>query len=146
MIQGNKHTGTISFDPKDVDILYMASFISSLLSAAKGIASFLMDGPCILLSKEGPFGGMGKMGFIFLYINILITMMAKGLLIYFGYSDPNNLKLESPKPAINWIFSSILFPHLLLVSSTNLLPIIIIKYYIFGFSYAKNIEDLETFH
>ena len=145
MIQGNEHTGTISFDPKDVDFLYMATFISSLLSAAKGIASFLMDGPCILLSKEGPLGGMGKMGFIFLYINILITMMAKGLLIYFGYSDPNNLKLESPKPAINWIFS-ILFPHLLLVSSTILLPIIIIKYYIFGFSYAKNIEDLETFH
>ena len=124
MIQGKKHTGTISFDPKDVDFLYMATFISSLLSAAKGIASFLMDGPCILLSKEGPLGGMGKMGFIFLYINILTTMMAKGLLIYFGYSDPNNLKLESPKPGINWIFS-ILFPHLLLVSSTILLQIII---------------------
>ena len=43
-------------------IFFIATFASSVLSAAKGMADFLLNGPCKLLPNDGLFGGMGKMG------------------------------------------------------------------------------------
>ena len=50
-----------------------------MFSAAKGLADFLLNGPCKLLPNDGLFGGMGKMGYIFVLINIATTICGKGI-------------------------------------------------------------------
>ena len=67
-------------------IFFIATFASSVLSAAKGVADFLLNGPCKLLPGDGLFGGMGKMGYIFLVMNIAITITGKGIFLI-GISD-----------------------------------------------------------
>ena len=67
-------------------IFFIATFASSVLSAAKGVADFLLNGPCKLLPSDGLFGGMGKMGYIFLVMNIAITIFGKGIFLI-GISD-----------------------------------------------------------
>ena len=78
-------TGQYSFRFYDIDPLFFATFITSLISAAKGIASFLLEGPCKLVPKKGLFGGMGTMGYIFLCLNIISTLIGKGLMLAFSY-------------------------------------------------------------
>ena len=71
-------TGKYEFNPLDSDSLFFATFATSVISASKGIASFLLDGPCKLVPKNGLFGGLGTMGFIFLCLNITFTLIGKG--------------------------------------------------------------------
>ena len=61
--------------------LFIATFTTSVLSAALGIAKFLKIGPCRLVPEEGPLGGHGSMAFLVLMINIFSTIMAKGFLL-----------------------------------------------------------------
>ena len=60
-------------------IFFIATFSSSVFSAAKGFTDFLLNGPCKLLPNDGLFAGLGKMGYVFLLINIAITICAKGV-------------------------------------------------------------------
>ena len=71
---------------------FYATFGSSIISAAKGLANFLLNGPCKLLPNDGLFGGMGKMGYIFLVINIAFTICGKGLTL-FGVKDVYTVSL-----------------------------------------------------
>ena len=64
-------------------VFFLATFISSVFSASKGIAGFLLHGPCKLVPTDGPFGGMGKLGFILLVFNIATTLCGKGILLAF---------------------------------------------------------------
>ena len=73
------------------NVLFIATFSSSLFSAAKGLADFLLNGPCKLLPNDGLFGGMGKMGYIFLLINIAFTLCAKGATFEITYY-PHSIK------------------------------------------------------
>ena len=76
-------TGKFAF--YGIDPLFFATFATSLISAAKGIASFLLEGPCKLVPKKGLFGGMGTMGYIFLCLNITSMLLGKGLMLAFSY-------------------------------------------------------------
>ena len=78
-------TGQRKFRLTDIDPLFFATFITSLFSAAKGIASFLLEGPCKLVPKKGLFGGLGTMGFIFLCLNITSILIGKGLMLASSY-------------------------------------------------------------
>ena len=60
---------------------FLATFTSSVFSASKGIAGFLLHGPCKLVPTDGLFGGMGKLGFILLLLNIASTLCGKGVLL-----------------------------------------------------------------
>ena len=71
-------------------IFFIATFVTSVISAAKGLADFLLNGPCKLLPNDGLCGGMGKMGYIFLLINIALTLCAKGATFE---SPPKNVSL-----------------------------------------------------
>ena len=62
---------------------FQAAFVSSVFSASKGIAGFLLHGPCKLVPTDGLFGGMGKLGFILLVFNIATTLCGKGILLAF---------------------------------------------------------------
>ena len=42
------------------NILFVATFSSSVFSATKGLADFLLNGPCNLLPNDGLCGGIGK--------------------------------------------------------------------------------------
>jgi len=66
--------------------LFFATFVTSIISASKGIASFLLDGPCKLVPKNGLFGGLGTMGFIFLWLNIIATLLGKGSVLAYSYT------------------------------------------------------------
>ena len=79
-------TGQLNFEIYDIDPLFLATFATSLISASKGIASFLMDGPCKLVPKNGLFGGLGTMGFIFLCLNIIVTLIGKGIMLALAYT------------------------------------------------------------
>ena len=68
-----------------IDPLFFATFVTSIISSAKGIASFLLEGPCKLVPKKGLFGGMGTMGYIFLCLNITSTLIGKGLMLAFSF-------------------------------------------------------------
>ena len=78
-------TGQHLEDSFNIDPLFFATFVTSLISAAKGIASFLLEGPCKLVPKKGLFGGMGTMGYIFLCLDITSTLIGKGLLLAFSF-------------------------------------------------------------
>ena len=74
------------FPPSNIDskgAFFLATFISSVFTASKGIAGFLLHGPCKLVPTDGPFGGMGKLGFILLVFNIATTLCGKGILLAF---------------------------------------------------------------
>ena len=71
-------------------IFFIGTFASSVLSAAKGMADFFLNGPCKLLPGDGLFGGMGKMGYIFLVINIAMTIFGKGIFLI-GISDKHDV-------------------------------------------------------
>ena len=75
------------------NVLFIATFSSSLFSAAKGLADFLLNGPCKLLPNDGLCGGMGKMGYIFLLINIALTLCAKGAPTQVLPYTPKNVSL-----------------------------------------------------
>ena len=80
-------TGHFEFAFWGVDPFFIATFATSLISASKGLASFLMDGPCKLVPKNRLFGGLGTMGFIFLCLNIIATLIGKGLMLAVSYSS-----------------------------------------------------------
>ena len=67
---------------------FLATFTSSVFSASKGIAGFLLHGPCKLVPTDGHFGGMGKLGFILLLLNIASTLCGKGFLLGFLLFQP----------------------------------------------------------
>ena len=67
--------------------LFFATLLSSFITAAKGIASFLLIGPCALVPKKGLFGGMGTMGFIFLFFNIASTLLIKSSMLAISFYD-----------------------------------------------------------
>ena len=62
-------------------LLFWAAVASSVISAAKGIADFLLFGPCNLVPRDGFAEGRVKMGFIFLLLNIISTMCGKGVIL-----------------------------------------------------------------
>ena len=71
------HKITYELNPE----LYIATFISSVLSATFGIAKFLKIGPCRLVPDEGLLGGHANISFPLLMLNILSTITAKGFLL-----------------------------------------------------------------
>ena len=71
----------------DFDSFFIATFATSIISASKGIASFLMDGPCKLVPKNGLFGGLGTLGFIFLCLSNISTSIGKGSMLAFSYTE-----------------------------------------------------------
>ena len=77
--------------------LFWATFTSSVFSASKGIADFLLNGPCKLVSREGLAGGMLKMGYIFLVFNIIASICSKGTVLA--------LLLSHPGPGQTQVFS-----------------------------------------
>ena len=69
-------------------VFFFATFASSVFSASKGIAGFLLHGPCKLVPTDGLFGGMGKLGFILLVLNIATTICGKGAVLGLLYNRP----------------------------------------------------------
>ena len=69
------------------DLLFVVTFLTSVFSASKGMADFLMNGPCKLIPNTGLFGGMGRMGYILLFVNISLTLFGKGMLIGYIFSE-----------------------------------------------------------
>ena len=63
---------------------FILTFTLSGLSAAKGLAGFLLHGPCKLLPTTEKFDGMGSVGYLLLFLNIVITMVAKGFVLMPG--------------------------------------------------------------
>ena len=77
-------------------ILFWATFTSSLFSASFAMANFLKRGPCRLVKNEGCLGGFMERGFVYLFINIVATIMMKGLNLAFslnvlGYLPENDI-------------------------------------------------------
>ena len=64
---------------------FLATFFTSLVSASKGIAEFLLQGPCRLLTKDGLFGGVGTFGFLLLTLNISLSIIGKLILLAVAY-------------------------------------------------------------
>ena len=80
---GEQLTGSVFGVVSREAVFFLATFISSVFSASKGIAGFLLHGPCKLVPTDGLFGGMGKLGFILLVLNIASTLCGKGVLLEF---------------------------------------------------------------
>ena len=95
-----------------LNTFFFATLFTSVISAAKGIASFLLEGPCKLLSKKGLSGGLGTMGFFFLYLNITSTLLGKGFLLAGAYGAASN---ADEKVVLYWACFNLL-PQLILVS------------------------------
>ena len=98
-----------------INSFFFATFIMSLISASKGIASFLLEGPCKLLPKKGLFGGMGTMGFIFLCLNVTSTIVGKGFLLFGAYDVASRNSNADGTVALYWVCFNLL-PQLILVS------------------------------
>lgn len=62
--------------------MFFATFSSSVFSATLGIAKYLKDGPCRLVSDEGFLGGHANIGFILLLVNIASIIVGKCLVLY----------------------------------------------------------------
>ena len=93
-----------SNDLFETDTLFIATFISSLISASMGIASFLQTGPSRLVPKKGFYGGFG---YILLTINIACTMALKSLLnLHLSDIGKGNETTTTPTPTttLSWSF------------------------------------------
>ena len=86
---------------------YLATFTSSVLSASKGIAGFLLHGPCKLVPTDGLFGGMGKLGFILLVLNIALTLCGKGVVLGAIFVGSYGSGLEAVSSLFHSIFKNI---------------------------------------
>ena len=62
--------------------MFFATFSSSVFSATLGIAKYLKDGPCRLVSDEGLLGGHANISFILLLVNIASIIVGKCLVLY----------------------------------------------------------------
>ena len=114
-------TGQEHFDGRTFNTFFFAKFSISVISAAKGIASFLLEGPCKLLSKKGLFGGMGTMGFFFLCLNITTTSLGKGFLLgatygAYLYGTAESIYSHSNETIVLYWACFNLLPQLILVS------------------------------
>ena len=69
----------------DTNPLFLVTFFTSLVSASKGMAEFLLQGPCRLLTKDGLFGGIGTFGFLLLTLNISLSIIGKLILLAVAY-------------------------------------------------------------
>ena len=68
---------------------FWVTFSTSIVSAAKGIATLLKEGPCKLVPNQGLMGGYGLIGFILLFFNVGITLIGKGYSLgIFTYGQP----------------------------------------------------------
>ena len=79
--------GKVRLQDVKINPWFLVIFFSSLFSAAKGIADFLLLGPCRLLTKDGPFSGIGTFGYILLTLNIFCSILGKLILLAFAYGD-----------------------------------------------------------
>ena len=61
------------------DPLYLVTSLTSLLSAAFGMAKFLKTGPCRLVSNDGLLGGYFQLGFILNFIYILLLIFTRSV-------------------------------------------------------------------
>ena len=94
------------------------SYTLSVVSASKGLADFLLHGPCKLLPTNGKLDGMGTVGYLLLFLNIAATMVAKGITLIFCINaqdgDSNRYSFQKLVPII-WTSLNIL-PQLIIVS------------------------------
>ena len=93
--------------------LFWVTFGTSILSASKGIATLLKEGPCKLVPNQGVLGGYGQIGFILVFVNIAVTLLGKGLSIgiFFTDEDPTNVQ---PIKYMQWACLAFL-PNLIFV-------------------------------
>ena len=68
-----------------INPLFLLTLISSAFSSAKGIADFLLIGPCKLLTRDGPLSGILTCGYLLLTINIFLCFLLKFELLAFAY-------------------------------------------------------------
>ena len=92
------------------------SYTLSVVSASKGLADFLLHGPCKLLPTNGKLDGMGTVGYLLLFLNIAATMVAKGffLIAGIGIAEARNSEFRKLVPII-WASLNIL-PQFIMVS------------------------------
>ena len=53
------------------------TFFTSLVSAGKGIATLLKEGPLKLVPSQGLLGGYCQIGFILVFVNVVATLVGK---------------------------------------------------------------------
>ena len=111
---GHPAQGIFKLLDMDLDPLFLATHLTSVISASKGIADFLMNGPCKLVPNEGLCGGMGRMGYILLCLNIGLTLWGKGILIRMAHKFDGMTIIPIFNAGIYWMFLNA-FPQLLLV-------------------------------
>ena len=108
-------------------VLFWTTFTSSLFSASFAMANFLKRGPCRLVKNQGCLGGFIERGFVYLFINIVATIMMKGLNLAFslniikGYGEDKDIYW---KPAY-WCLLHVM-PQFFYVSWNEFLSIAII--------------------
>ena len=73
---------------------FWVTFSTSIVSAAKGIATLLKEGPCKLVPNQGLLGGYGLIGFILLFFNVGITLIGKGSTLLGVTADPSKSQLS----------------------------------------------------
>ena len=62
--------------------MYLVTTVTSLLSAAFGMAKFLKTGPCRLVSNDGLLGGYFQLGFILNFMYILSLIFTRSSLSF----------------------------------------------------------------
>ena len=93
---------------------FIFTFTLSVVSASKGLADFLLHGPCKLLPTTGKIDGMGTVGYLLLFLNIAATMVAKGLALIYGIWYQSGKDFQKLVPII-WTSLNIL-PQIIIVS------------------------------
>ena len=78
-----------------INPLFLLTLISSAFSSAKGIADFLLIGPCKLLTRDGPLSGILTCGYLLLTINIFLCFLLKFELLAFAYGGYGNSYRDS---------------------------------------------------
>ena len=102
--------------------LFIATFITSVLSATLGIAKFLKIGPCRLVPDQGPLSGHGTLSFLILMLNIKFTLISKGIMlpaIGYGiyYGEPFEALTRQPSTMIGVWLSICYLPQFIYVST-----------------------------
>ena len=91
--------------------LFITTFATSVLTASFGISKFLKSGPCHIIRNDSYFMGFGTLSYILLLINIIATLVGKGIIYLFYLNHANSDGKQMAIMTLNFI------PQFLHVSS-----------------------------
>ena len=80
--------------------LFLTTYATSVIAASLGISKFLKSGPCNIIRNDSYLKGYGTLSYFLLLINIIVTLISKGIVFPFYLHQDNDFYVNIQGMAI----------------------------------------------